>query len=176
MRSGNQGNVIDVVELGGDLGSKQPSSASGRHSPCFDVLWIGPHEIAEWTLMRDLHSSVNKSHLVDGLDLRREASVDAEDFTFDNSTDAEVVEDLGAVLPRIGISVFSNGLVVETIHGGDLSCLVVSSQQGDVSGVLQLQTQQQLEGFHRVESSIHKVPHEDVSRVWNISADVEKMK
>lgn len=43
MGPGDQGNVIDVVELGGDLGAKEPSGASWGHSPGFNVLRIRPH-------------------------------------------------------------------------------------------------------------------------------------
>jgi hypothetical protein len=174
MGSGDQGNVVDVIELGGHLGSEEPSSASWGHSPSFNIFWVGPHEIAEWTLVRDLHSSVDESDLVNGFDLRGKSSMDAENFSLHNGADAEIIENLGAVLPRVGISVLSNGLIVEAVHGGDLSGLVVSSEQGDVRWVLELQAQEELEGLHGVETSVDKVAHENVSRIWNLTALIEK--
>ena len=40
--------------------------------------------------MRNFHSSVDKSDLIDGLDLRRESSMDAEDLAFDDGAEPEV--------------------------------------------------------------------------------------
>ena len=98
--------------------------------------------------MRDFHSSVDESDLVNSFDFRGKSSVDAEDFTFDNSSDTKVIEHLSAVLPWVGISVLSNGLIIEAVHGGDLSGFVVTSQEGDVSWVLELQAQEELEGLY----------------------------
>ena len=98
--------------------------------------------------MRDLHSSVNESHLIDSLDLGREAGVDTENFSLDHSSDAEVIKHFSAVLPWVGVSVLSNGLVVEAVNSCDLSSLVVASQESDVSWVLHFQAQEQLECFN----------------------------
>ena len=102
--------------------------------------------------------------------------MDAEDLAFDDGTNAEVVEDFSAVFPRVGISVLSDGLIVETVHSGDLSCFVVTSQKSDVGGVLHFEAQEELEGLNRVESSVDEVAHEDVSRVGNLSTLVEELK
>ena len=62
--------------------------------------------------------------------------MDAEDLALNDGPDAKVVEDLSAVLPWIGVAVLSDSFVVKAIDCRNLSCLVVSSQQGDVSRVL----------------------------------------
>jgi len=100
--------------------------------------------------------------------------MDAENFSLDDSSDTKIIEHFGAVLPRISISILSNGLIVETVDGGDLSGLVISSEQCDVSWVLQFEAQQKLESLNRVESSVHEVSHEDVSSIWNFTTFVEK--
>ena len=141
MSTCDQVDVVDVVEFGRDFGSEQPSSSSRRHSPSLNVLRIGPHEVAEWSFVWDFHPSVDKSHLIDGLNLWGESTVDAENLTFDNSTDAKVIEDFSAVLPRVGVSILSNGLIVEAIDGRDLPGLVISSEQSDVGWVLHLQAE-----------------------------------
>lgn len=74
--------------------------------------------------------------------------MDAENLSFDNSTNTKVIEDLGTILPWVGITVLSNSFVIETIHGGDLSGLVVTSEEGDVGWILQLEAQQKLECFY----------------------------
>jgi len=175
MRSCDQGNVIDVIEFSCHFRAEQPTSSSRRHGPGLDVLWVRPHEIAEWTLMRNFHSSVDKSNLVDGLDLRRESTMDAEDFAFDNGTNAEVIENFSAILPWIGITVLSNGLIIEAIHGSDLSGLVITSEKSDMCWVLELEAKEQLECFHGVEASIDEVTHEDVACVWDLAALVEEL-
>lgn len=63
--------------------------------------------------------------------------MNTENFALDDGSDTEIIEDFGAIFPRISISILSNGLIVETVHGGDLSGLVISSEKGDVSWVLQ---------------------------------------
>ena len=174
MRSGNQRNVVDVIEFGGHSGSEEPSGTSWRHSPCFNVFWVGPHKIAERSFMRDLHSSVNKSHLIDSLNFGRETSVNTEDLALDDSTNAEVVENFGAIFPRIGISVLSNGLIIETVYGGDLSGLMVASEEGDVRWVLEFKAQKELEGLNRVETSVYEIAHENVACVWDFTTFIEK--
>jgi hypothetical protein len=51
---------------------------------------------------------------------------------------------------------------------------MISSQEGDMSWVFQLEAQQKLEGLNRVESSVNKISHEDVSGVWDLATLVEK--
>lgn len=174
MCSGDQRNVVDVIEFGGDLGSEEPSRTSWGHGPGLDVLWVRPHKVAEWTLVRNFHSSVDESNLINSLDFWGESSMNAENFSFNDGSDTKIIEDFCAVLPWVGISVLSNGLIIEAVDGGDLSGLVISSKEGDVSWVLQLQAKQELEGLDRVEPSVNEVAHEDVPRVWNLATLVEK--
>lgn len=124
--------------------------------------------------MWDFHSSVNQSHLIDGLDLWGQASMDAEDLAFNNGADTEVIEDLGTIFPGVSITVLANGLVVKAVDCSDLSGFVVASQQSNMSRVLELQAQEQLEGLHRVETSVHKVTHEDVASRRDLTALVEE--
>jgi len=96
--------------------------------------------------------------------------MDAEDLPFNNCPNAKVVEDLSAVFPRVSISIFPNSLIVEAVNGRNLSCLMISSEESNVGGVLQLQAKEQLEGLNRVVASVDKVPHEDVPRVGDFAS------
>jgi hypothetical protein len=58
---------------------------------------------------------------------------------------------------------------------GDLSGLVVSTEESDVSGVLHLEAHQKLESLNRVEAAINKISHEDVAGLGNVSTLVEKL-
>jgi hypothetical protein len=102
--------------------------------------------------------------------------MDAENLALYNSSNTQVIEDLSAIFPRIGIAILSDGFIVEAINSGDLSGFVVSSKEGDVGRVLKFETEEQLEGFDGVEASIHEISHEDVPGVWNFPAFVEKFK
>lgn len=124
--------------------------------------------------MGDLHSSVNESHLIDGLDFWGKSSVDTENFSFNNSSNSEIVENFCAVFPWVGITILSNGLIVETIDGGDLSSLVISSQESDVGWVLKLQAEEKLEGLNWIEASVDEISHKNVSSVWDLSSLVEE--
>ena len=100
--------------------------------------------------------------------------MDAENFTLTTSSATEIIEDFCAVFPGVGVSVLSDGLVVEAVDGGDLACLVVASQQRDVGGVFHLEAEKELEGLHGIESTIDKVSHENVACVWDLATFVEQ--
>lgn len=169
----DQIDIVDVIEFGSDLGSEEPASASRRHGPGLNVLRVGPHQVAEGALVGDLHSSVDESDLVDGLDLWGQSAMDTEHLALDNGSDSEIVEDFGAVFPWVSIAILPDSLIVEAVDSGDLPSLVVSSQEGDMSWVLHLEAEEQLESFDGIETSINKISHEDVSGVWNFTAFVE---
>jgi len=126
--------------------------------------------------VRDLLSAFDKANLVESLDIGRKSSVDAEDLSFDDSSSAEEVEDFGAVLPGVGVSVLAHALVVVTVDLGDLSGLMVTSEKGDVTGVPHLQAHQKLECLNRVESTVNKISHEDVAGRRDVSSLVEEFK
>ena len=98
--------------------------------------------------------------------------MNAENLALNYSTNAEIVEDLSAVLPGIGVAVLSVDLIIESIDGGDLSRFVVASEQGDSFWVLDLQTEQVFEGFDRVVPAINKISDEDIARLVDFSACV----
>ena len=54
-----------------------------------------------------------------------------EDAAFDDRSDAQVVENLSTILPRVSVSVFAHYLVVETIYSGDLSSFMVASEKSN---------------------------------------------
>ena len=93
-----------------------------------------------------------------------------EDFLFDNCGQGQVVEQVSEVLPHVGVAVLAQALVVEPVHLRDLPRLVIASQYGDSVLVTYLQTDQQSHGLHWVITSVHIVTHEQVVRVWRLTA------
>lgn len=98
--------------------------------------------------MRDLHSSIDESDLIDRFNFGGETTMNTEDFAFDDGSNAEVVEDFSAVFPWVGISVLSNGFIVEAINSGDLSGLVITSKERDVTWVFHFEAEEKLECFY----------------------------
>ena len=170
MGTGDKLKVVDVVELSRHLRAEEPAGSAWRDSPSVDVFRIGPHEVTERTLVRNLHAAINKADLIKSLDFRGETTVDAENFAFDDGTDTEVVEDLTAVLPGVDVAVLAHGLFVETVDRGDAASLVIASEKGDAVWVLELEAEKKLEGFHTVVATVDEVTHEDVTRVGDLAA------
>jgi len=98
--------------------------------------------------MWGFHTSLKKSDLVKSLDIGRKTTVHAHDLALDNSGQNEVIEDLHAVLPGVGVSVLAHVLIEEAVDGRNLARLVVTSQDGDMGWVLELQAHKKLESFN----------------------------
>ena len=175
MGSGDELQIVDVIELGGHLGAEKPSSATGRDSPGVDVLGVGPHQVTEGTLVGNFHAPVDKADLIEGLDFWGETSMDAEDLSFDDGSDAEVIEDFSAVLPGVNVTILAHGLFVETVDGGDTTGLVVTSEESDAVRPLQFEAEEELEGLNGVVAAIDEITHEDVAGVGDLTALFEKL-
>jgi len=89
--------------------------------------------------MWDLLDAVQRTDVIECVDTGRQTSVETEDLVIDESGQGEIIEEVGEKLPDIRIAIFTEALVVETIHLCDLSGLVVASQYGDPLGISDLQ-------------------------------------
>ena len=63
----------------------------------------------------------------------------------------------GCVPPYVCAPIFPQTLVVEAIYGRDLSRLVVPPDQRYAVGIPDFETEEQEEGFERVEASVYEV-------------------
>ena len=84
-------------------------------------------------------------------------------FLIDNGSKSKIVEDFGAILPGICISILFDSLIIEPILVTNCSAFVISSQKSDMSRVFYFQSKQKLERLHRIISSIDIITHKDVS-------------
>ena len=112
---------------------------SRREAPARDLLRVGPHQIAHRAVVRHLLLAVDGADLVERVDGRAQAPVDAEDAVVDDGRQAQEVEDLRAVLPDVHGTVLSQALVVEAVDLRDLAALVVAADQRDALRVANLQ-------------------------------------
>jgi hypothetical protein len=124
-----------MIELAGDLVSEQPAGTTRTNSPRFYVLWIGPDEVAERALVRNLLGSGHHADLVDGADLWAEAAVDAQDLAIDNGGEDKEVKNVTAGLPHRSVAVLLLTFLVEAVYLCNLAGLVVASDKDDAIGV-----------------------------------------
>lgn len=83
----------------------------------------------------------------------------AEDLVIDEGSERKVVEEVCKVLPDVGIAVFAKTLVVESVNLGDLTRLVVSSEDGDALGIADFEGNEEGDGLHRVVSAINVISY-----------------
>ena len=95
--------------------------------------------------------------------------MDTEDLAVDDGGEGEIVEYLCAISPDRDTAVLPETLVIEAVHLGDLSALVVSSDEINPVRIANLQSQQQQEGLHTVEPAVHEISHEEIVCVGNIA-------
>lgn len=135
MRTSNELEPVDMVELGSHLVAKQPPGAARADSPRLDVFRVRPHQVAEGALVGDLLGAGHDADLVDGADLRAQAAVDAQDLAVDNGGQDEKVKDLAARLPDGRVAVLLLALLVEAVDLRDLPRLVVATDENDLLGI-----------------------------------------
>jgi ribosome-binding ATPase YchF (GTP1/OBG family) len=80
--------------------------------------------------------------------------VQTEDLVLDEGGKGKVVEEVGEVFPDIGIAVFSQAFVVETVHLCDLAGLVVSAEDGDTLGIADFQANKECNSLDRVVATV----------------------
>tara|TARA_B110000503_G_C6887751_1_gene305421 strand:+ start:148 stop:426 length:279 start_codon:yes stop_codon:yes gene_type:complete len=92
--------------------------------------------------VRNLHDSIELLNLIESIDTWRKSSMKAENVSFNDSGQWQVIEKTCEVLPNIGITVLSEALIIESIDLGDLLTLMVSSEDGDSAWVPNLEGDQ----------------------------------
>ena len=86
----------------------------------------------------------------------------AEDTVLNDSSERQVIEQTCEVLPHVGISIFSQALVIEAVDLGDLLALMITSQNGDSVWVPDFECDEQSDSLNRVVTSINVIPHEKI--------------
>jgi hypothetical protein len=135
MSTSNELQTINVIKLRGNLVTEKPASTTGRNGPGLDILRITPDKVTESTLMRDLLSTSNHADLINGADLRAEATVNTQNLTINDGSKDKEIENLAAGLPNRSVAVLLLTLLVEAVHLCNLAGFVVASDEGDLVGV-----------------------------------------
>lgn len=126
--------------------------------------------------MGDLLDTIKRSDVVESVDRRTQSTVQTEDLVFNESSEGEVVEEVGEVFPHVCIAVFAKALVVEAVDLGDLTRLVVSTENGYAVTVAELEGNQQSDGLNRVVTTVDIVTHEQVVGVGRVATNAEELR
>ena len=126
--------------------------------------------------MRRLLHPIELPNLVQSVDAWRETAVEAEDVIIDHGCQRQVVKQLRELLPNVRVSVLAQAFVVEAVHLGDLTRLVVASQDGDSVLVADLERDKQSDGLDTIIPAIDVIAHEQVVCVGRLTTDLEELK
>jgi hypothetical protein len=123
----------------------------------------------------NLLDTVQSSDVVQSVDAGRETTMKTENLVIDQGSEGEVVKEVGEILPDISVSVFAKTFVVETVDLGDLTGLVVSSEDGDSLRVSDLEGDEKSDGLNRVVTSVNIITHEKVVGIGVGSTNLEEL-
>lgn len=98
------------------------------------------------------------------------------DLVVDEGGQGQVVEEVGKVLPDVGVAVLAQALVVKAVHLGDLSRFVVPAEDRDPVAVPHLERDEERDGLDRVVPSVDIVAHEQVVGVGRVATDPEEFR
>jgi hypothetical protein len=173
--------VVEVVELESETTtyffrhtfSEETASSSSVDGPGVDVFGVGPQKVTERAFLRDLDAAVEEVDLVQGLHLRREACVHAEeaaihDLPLERGTygsDSKEVKDFHAIFPRVRVAVLAHDLVIKAVHlreGGGLTLVICRDSWFPRSNVT-------FEGYLR----LHRIPYFTLNAKssWKVSTE-----
>ena len=93
----------------------------------------------------------------------------------DEGREGQEVEQVGEVLPDVGVAVLAQALVVEAVHLGDLARLVVAAQDRDAVAVPHLERDEERHRLDRVVAAVDVVAHEEVVGVGRVATDAEQL-
>lgn len=103
--------------------------------------------------------AIESPNVIEGIDAWGETTVKAEDLIIDQSGQGKVIEEIGEIFPNVGIAVFSETLVIETVHLGDLTRFMISSEDSDSARVSDFQSYKKGHSLNRVITSINVITY-----------------
>jgi hypothetical protein len=101
--------------------------------------------------------AVESSDVVKSVDAWGEASVEAEDLVVDKGSEGEVIEKVCEIFPYVGVTVFSETLIVEAIDLSDLTGFVVAAEDCDALRVSDFESNEESDCLDGIITSINIV-------------------
>jgi hypothetical protein len=162
MRAANEVQVVLVQKLRDNVLPERERDTPIVFAPSVNLLiGIGPKEITQETSIGDIGRAHNALHLIQTGKFWTETSVHAKDLFIDNCSTREAVEAVGKSLPELDTEA-SFTLVVKAVNPIDRGTLVVSTQDEEIFGVLDLVRQQQTDRLETLLATVHVVAQKDV--------------
>ena len=96
------------------------------------------------------------------------------DLGLDEGGEGEVIKEIGEVTPYVGVPVFSETFVVESIHLGNLSGFVVPAKDSDAIAIPEFHGHQKGDGLDGIVASVDVITHEEVVGVRRVAADAKQ--
>lgn len=134
-------------------------SIDGESPPCKQKICSCQPNVSSWHPVHARAPVTKDTHLV-----------------IDQSGQGEIIKQIRKELPDVGVSVLSQTLVVKTVNLGDLTRLVVSSEDGHSVPISELERDEQRDRLDRVVSSVDIVAHEQVVCVGRVASDPEQLR
>jgi hypothetical protein len=125
------------------------------------LIGIGPQKIAEKTAVRNISRAHNPADLLHRVEIRAQTTVHGENLLVNDGSDGKAVEAVGKSLPQLNV-IATLALVVESIDTVDGGALVVTSEDEEVFGVLDLVGEEQADGLKRLLTSVDVITEEEV--------------
>ena len=125
------------------------------------LIRVRPEEIANQTSISNVTGADNLLDLIHDCEFGGEATVAAEDFLVDDAGDGEAVEGVGEGLPELDV-VAALALVEEAIDTVDGGALVVTAEDEEVFGELDLEGEDEADAFETLLTTIDVVTEEEV--------------
>jgi hypothetical protein len=107
--------------------------------------------------VRHLLDPVQSPDVIESVDAGGQTAVQAEDLVVDEGGEGQVVEEVGEVLPDVGVAVLAQTLVVEAVDLSDLAGLVVATKNGDALRVSNLESDEEGDGLDGVVATVDVV-------------------
>lgn len=114
------------------------------------ICYSGEDACAVLTHIGRSHDTPNLLH---GVEIRAQTAVHGEDLLVDDGGDGQAVEAVGERLPQLDV-VSSFALVVESVDAVDGGALVVTAQDEEVLGVLDLVREEKAYGLERLLATV----------------------
>mmetsp|Transcript_22016 Transcript_22016/g.45016 ORF Transcript_22016/g.45016 Transcript_22016/m.45016 type:complete len:282 (-) Transcript_22016:30-875(-) len=120
-----------------------------------------------------LHT-VQVPRMIQGVDRRRQSTMEAENAICDNSCHWKVIKGVREVLPNIGITILSQAFIIKSVDLGDLAGFVIAPDERDAVGVADFEGEEEEEGFDGVVAAVDEVAEEEVVFVGGVAAHFEE--
>ena len=107
MGSRNQSQTVVVVKGLANVLAKGVTCTSWAYSPAASIVGVTPEQVAHRAFVGHFLDSVEGANVVKGIDTRGQTTVETENLVVDEGGERQVVEEVGKVLPDVGVAVLT---------------------------------------------------------------------